>query len=152
MKIVELLTRDAELLVQQAADGVLRDKRSHYELTGRAATEKRIRELLALLRTCIAQERAAPMIDHARRVAEERWAAGFDLQEVQTAFNVLEEGVWQRILAELEPAEYAEALGRVSTVLGLGKDALARSYVALATRTRVPSLDLKSLFGGAATL
>ncbi|MCC6409123.1 MAG: hypothetical protein IT453_18335 [Planctomycetes bacterium] len=149
MNIVELLERDAELLVAEATEAVLRDKLSHYEVTGREATKKRVRKLFELLQACIAKQTAAPMVAHSRVIAEERWASGFDLQEVQTAFNVLEEAVWKRILSELEPAEYAQALGRVSTVLGLGKDALARSYVSLATRTRVPSLDLKTLFEGA---
>jgi hypothetical protein len=67
---------------------------------------------------------------------------------VQSAFNSLEEVVWARMLAELPPAELAEALGLVSTVLGAGKDALARRYVSLAARTHAPSLDLSALFTG----
>ena len=89
-----------------------------------------------------------PMIAHADTVARERFASGFDLWEVQTAFNVLEETIWQRILAEMPAGEFARALGLVSTILGAGKDALARRYVALATKTRAPSLNLQSLFSG----
>jgi hypothetical protein len=88
------------------------------------------------------------MIDHSGTVARERFSAGYDLWEVQTAFNVLEEIIWQRILRELPPAEYAEALGLVSTVLGTGKDTLARVYVTLASKSRTPTLDLRSLFTG----
>lgn len=146
MDIVELLERDTELLVAKATETVLRDKRSHYEVTGREATKQRVRKLLDLVVACISRQTAAPMVAHARAIAEERWASGFDLQEVQAAFNVLEEAVWQHVLRELPPEQYAQALGRVSTVLGLGKDALACTFVSLATRTRVPSLDLKSLF------
>ncbi len=47
-----------------------------------------------------------------------------------------------------EPTHYAETLGHVSTILGAGKDALARRYVSLATDTRAPSLDLRALFTG----
>jgi hypothetical protein len=48
------------------------------------------------------------------------------------------------------PAEdQAEALGLVGTVLGCGKDLLARQYVSLATKTHTPSLDLHALFAGA---
>jgi hypothetical protein len=42
----------------------------------------------------------------------------------------------------------AEALGLVSTVLGTGKDTLARVYVTLASKSRTPTLDLRSLFTG----
>jgi hypothetical protein len=88
------------------------------------------------------------MLSYAEQVAEERFNAGYDLSEVQTAFNTLEEATWSRVFAELEPAEFAQALGLVSTVLGAAKDALARTYVSLATNAHAPSLDLHALFEG----
>ena len=89
------------------------------------------------------------MIAHAEQIATERFNAGFDLWEVQTAFNVLEETIWVRIFQNFPPAELAQTLGLVSTVLGAGKDTLARKYVSLASKTRAPSLNLQSLFAGA---
>jgi hypothetical protein len=88
------------------------------------------------------------MIAHAQTIARERFASGFDLSEVQTAFNVLEEAIWRRILEGLPPVDYGEALGLVSTLLGAGKDALARTYVTLASKTKAPSLQLQHLFAG----
>jgi len=44
--------------------------------------------------------------------------------------------------------ELAESLGLLTTVLGVGKDALARTYVSLASHEHVPSLDLRALFEG----
>ena len=38
--------------------------------------------------------------------------------------------------------------GLVSTALGIGKDGLARGFVARATKTKAPSLDLRALFSG----
>ena len=67
---------------------------------------------------------------------------------MQTAFNALEEATWARMLAALEASQLAEALGLVTTVLGAGKDALARRYVSLAARAHAPSLDLRRLFAG----
>jgi hypothetical protein len=61
---------------------------------------------------------------------------------------VLEETIWIHILKELPPTEYAEALGLVSTVLGTGKDTLARRYVSLSSKTKASSLNLQSLFTG----
>ena len=75
------------------------------------------------------------MIGYAHEVADERFAAGYDLSEVQAAFNVLEAATWSRILDDLEPAQLAEALGLVSTVFGAAKDALGRRYVSLATKS-----------------
>jgi len=69
------------------------------------------------------------VITYAGKLADKRFEAGYDLGEVQTAFNALEEASWQRALADLDPSELADALGLVGTLLGAGKDALARRYV-----------------------
>jgi hypothetical protein len=96
----------------------------------------------------VKEKNLGPMIAHVETVARDRFEAGFGFWEVQTAFNVLEEAIWTRILKELPPADYAEALGLISTVLGTGKDTLARRYVSLASKTKAPSLNLHSLFTG----
>ena len=85
---------------------------------------------------------------YAETVARERYEGGFDVFEVQTAFNVLEEATWRHVVASVDPAGLGEAIGVVATVLGAGKDTLARTYVALATKRHVPSLDLTALFRG----
>ena len=49
----------------------------------------------------------------------------------------------------MEPSQYPEAFGLVSTVLGAGKQALATTYVALVSQNQdVHSLDLTALFKG----
>jgi hypothetical protein len=88
------------------------------------------------------------MIAHAEAIARERFDSGFDLSEVQTSFNVLEETIWKRILKSLPASDYAEALGLVSTVLGAGKDTVARTYVTMASKTKTRTLNLQSLFSG----
>jgi hypothetical protein len=148
MNVAELLTRDAADLVEEATDSVLRRHLGHYAAQGRDEVRGHVAALYDRLVACVASKDATAMIEHARAVAEARFASGFDLQEVQTAINVIEEAVWKRILAKLPPEELANAIGLVSTVLGMGKDALARSYVSLATRSHAPSLDLKALFRG----
>ncbi len=82
-------------------------------------------------------------------LAGERFEAGFDIAEVQTAFNVLEEAIWRTVLSRLRPEELVEAAAQVGTVLGVGKDVLARRWVSLASHRHVPSLDVRALFGGA---
>ncbi len=67
---------------------------------------------------------------------------------MQTAFNALEAAIWTRVFSALEPDQFAQTLGLVSTILGAGKDALAGKYVPLATDTHAPSLDLRALFEG----
>ena len=92
-----------------------------------------------------------PICEYAQHVAEERFDAGFGIAEVQSAFNVLEEAIWHVVLAQLPADDLLEAAGLVGTILGAGRDALARTWVSLATSQHVPSLDLTALFEGAAT-
>ena len=87
-------------------------------------------------------------MDYMDQIARERFEAGFDIHEIQTAVNVLEESIWRQISQLVPPDELAEAFGLVSTVLGAAKDALARTYVSLASHNKAPSLDLNALFQG----
>ena len=104
--------------------------------------------LYKLLVQCIQDNDLIPMVNYAENLAKERFASGFDLQEVQVAFNVLEESLWKQLIKACPPAELAKALGLVSTVQGAGKDALAREYVALASQINLPSINLEALFNG----
>ena len=56
--------------------------------------------------------------------------------------------MWRQVVASVPPEDLAEATGLLSTVLGFGKDVLARAYVSLASQRHVPSLDLTALFAG----
>ncbi len=148
MNLHSFLRDSRQDLLAEAVASVKRARLEHYEKAGTDRIRERLDDLLSLTITAVADRSLAPMVAHADAVALERFEGGVDLAEVQTAFNVLEEVVWLRILKSLPAAEQAEALGLVGTVLGAGKDALARKYVSLATRTRTPSLDLQALFSG----
>jgi hypothetical protein len=143
-----LLDEQGKDIVLEASDSIKRAGLKHYGAAGRDVVEQRLATLFDTARQCVAKRSLTPIIRHAETVARERFSAGYDLTEVQLAFNVLEEAIWKRILAELEPRAYAEALGSISTVLGAGKDMLARTYVSLAAQTKVPSLNLTALFTG----
>ena len=150
MTLSELLLQQSGDILASAAAAVECSRLQHYKIAGKDEVVRRLTKLLALTSDAIQTRNVGPMVDHARQIARERFEAGFDLSEVQTAFNVLEEAIWNRILKHLQPADYAEALGSVSTALGQGKDALAREYVSLASKSKAPSLNLQSLFSGTA--
>ncbi len=142
-----LHTHSADILAE-AATAVERSHLKHYQQSGAEQTHQRLKALFVLTTRAIKEKNLGPLIAHAESVASERYHAGYDLSEVQAAFNVLEEAIWLRVLRDLPPGEMGEALGLVSTVLGAGKDALARTYVSLASKTKTPSLNLESLFSG----
>jgi len=61
---------------------------------------------------------------------------------------VLEESMWRQVTTKVPAEELSESLGLLTTVLGVGKDALARTYVSLASHQHVQSLDLRAMFRG----
>ncbi len=149
MELLQLLHEGGETIVEDAFHAMERSHLTSYEQNGMNQARQRLHHLYILTIRAVADRKLGPIVAHSETIASERFASGFDLWEVQTAFNVLEEAIWSRIIKELPPAQYAEALGLVSTVLGAGKDALARTYVSLASKTKAPTLNLQSLFTGA---
>lgn len=144
-----LLAASRAEAVADAIQGLSRATLPHYTASRAEQNRERLAKLYDLMLACVETRTLLPMISYAQEVARERYRDGFDLEEVHTAFNVLEEVVWRLITARLEPRQYPEAFGLVSTVLGAGKQALAIEYVALVSRTRdVHSLDLTALFKG----
>lgn len=146
--VLEVLDNDADRIIAQALDELVGSNEVHYTDAGPDVARERLAELLALVTSSVAQRDLVPMIDHCTRVADERFDAGFDIREVQRAFHVLEEAIWARVVDAIEPADLAEAIGLVGTVLGAGRDALAREYVSRASKQHVTSLDLGALFRG----
>jgi hypothetical protein len=148
MDLNQLLHDQSSDILSDAEAAIARARLAHYEKSGAEHTHQRLKALFTLTARAVKEKNLGPMVAHAETIGRERFEAGFDLSEVQTAFNVLEEAIWMRILKNLSPKELAEALGLISTVLGAGKDTLARTYVSLATKAKAPSLNLQSLFGG----
>ena len=144
--IEQVLDGSRDAILAEANEAVARAHLASYEKSGAEPTANRLRTLFEVTSAAVAERRLGHAIEHARRIAHDRYHAGFDLGEVQTAINVLEEAIWRQVLARVSPTDQAQALGLVSTVLGAIKDTLARTYVEHASRTHAPTLDLRALF------
>jgi hypothetical protein len=146
--LVDLLKRHETAILAETFDGMTRCRLTRYQAAGDEETRRRLSRLFALLLDAVTVRDLEPVLAYAREIARQRFGEGVGLQEVQTAINILEEAVWRRVVKEVPPDGLAEALGLVSTVLGVCKDTLASSYVGLATRRHAGSLDLTALFRG----
>ena len=142
-----VLDRERSSIVA-AAFGSLRRSHTHYEAAGVAETQRRLEALYNELCAAVSSRDLASIVGFARHLAAERFRSGYDLSEVQSAFNALEEAIWSTVCSRQRPEQLALSLGLVSTVLGAAKDALAREYVSLASRTHVQSLDMRALVSG----
>jgi hypothetical protein len=148
MSLLPLIASRSEEILRESVLSMDRARLPGYAAAGREAVEERLRTLLDLVRLSLAENDLSHVTRHAETVARQRWESGVDLSEVQTAYNVLEEAIWRRVVAEAPPADLARDLGLLATVLGAGKDVLARTWVSLAAKTHVETLDLKGLFKG----
>jgi hypothetical protein len=146
--VIEVLNAEREAIIEAAAKSLGRSNVPHYAEAGASLSRDRLAELYELLVESVTKRDLRPMIEHSERVARERFAAGFDIREVQIAFNVLEEATWAAVVDAVPPRDLAQAIGMVGTAVGAGRDALARAYVSLASHEHVRSLDLSALFRG----
>ena len=146
--VADLVAARDEVL-RVATDALGRAHLKHYP--GVAEPYRRLADLLAVVVDCLAKRTLSPISRHAEAIADERFQAGFGIAEVQTAFNVLEEAIWHVVIFRLPPRQVVQAAGLVGTILGVGKDNLARRWVSLATSQHVPTLDLAALFDGASS-
>ena len=146
--IVELLLRHETAILSESVEGLTRCRLTGYEAAGIEEARRRFQRLFALLLDSVRERDLEPVLAYAHEIAGQRFSEGVDLQEVQSAINILEEAIWRRVVKEIPPDGLAEALGLVSTVLGVCKDALASTYVALATKRHAASLDMTALFRG----
>ncbi|MFZ2016221.1 MAG: hypothetical protein WAV00_20570 [Nocardioides sp.] len=148
MSVEDLLAQQRSEVLEEAYGALERSHVLHYEQSGEQFTRERLAELFDLVVTALHDRELEPVSQFCEGIAEQRFQAGFGISEVQTAFNVVEEAMWRRVVDGVPADELAEAVGLLSTILGFGKDALARTYVSLASHRRVPSLDLTALFAG----
>jgi len=144
MTTTALLESARDEILAQAAETA--GRAPHYAAAGNAETIARLDVLFDRLVDAVERCDLTEVSSYARRLAAARFAAGYDLVEVQVAINALEEAVWRRIFAAASPDGLGESLRLVSTVLGAAKDVLAQTYVSLASER--PKIDVAALFAG----
>lgn len=149
MDLNTVLKSEKQSLLESAVKMLKSVRLTHYEKSPAETTHMRIESLYSVMSECVSSKQIIPMLSYTEKIANERHAEGFDLYEVHSAFNILEEIIWNEIVKRFPPNELALALGTISTVLGAGKEHFAQTYVSLAANKKAPSLNLRALFEGA---
>jgi len=145
MQLSARLRDHADTIITEATEAVDQARLHHYSSIGTAATERRLRRLLDVVIDSLLSATPMRMGEYAESLAHERFHAGVGIEEIQVAFNALEEALWHMLLQESPSDELADDLGRVGSVLGAGKDHLARCYVHLASQEHHPCVDVAAL-------
>ncbi len=146
MELTDFLDKRKKTLLENAYIILKNHHLKSYDNSAPEDNKKRLERLFELSLESIKTKDLKHITSYAAELGEKRFHSGFDLSEVQTAFNALEEVIWNAIINDYEPSEQGKALGLISTVLGAGKQTLALTYVSLATKRKVTTLDLSELF------
>jgi hypothetical protein len=148
MNLHNILINNQTDIINEAFYSLERSHLKHYDSSRADENWQRLAKLFDLTLNGVKSKSLVDMVTYSEKIAKERYESGFDLHEVHTAYNVLEEALWKTIVREIAPTELPESLGLISTVLGTGKEALALAYVSLASKQKVKSLNLTQLFKG----
>jgi len=97
---------------------------------------REVRQLFRLVLRCVRAGCAEPVIRPSGQIAAHCYAAGTDLAEIQGSFTVLAEVLWRQLAGALAGEQLVTALGLLAAITAAGKDTMARTYLALATRDR----------------
>ena len=135
MSIQKVLMNRSPEIVSKAVHVLESARLKSYELQDSDTIWTRLRSLLEVAERCLRDKDGLPMVRHAEDLARRRYMEGYGLHEVQTAFNSLEEALWEQMMSDIEPTEFLAAMGMVSSIIGMGKDALARTYVELSSES-----------------
>ena len=93
-----------------------------------------VRQLFGLVLRCVREGRAEPIIKPCEQIAAHCFASGVEIAEIQGEVNVLAEVLWRHVADSVAAEQQLQALELVNAIAGAGKDALARTYVALASQ------------------
>jgi hypothetical protein len=127
----------------------------HYRDAELDLLEQRCSRLvLAFLRSM--EDEPTQLAQYLRMIAADRFDEGVALTELQLVLHILESHAWKICDETVESRDgLVHALGRVSGVIGHGKDALAQVYLDSAMTTRRELRDarrkLETLAGGTTT-
>jgi len=107
---------------------------------GSSAAERRrdVEQLFELVERCVQEGHADPILLPSRQIAADRFVAGVDIAEIQAAFAALEDVLWRHLAGTVSDERRVEMLRLMNVILGTGRDALARTYVSLASHPRNP--------------
>ena len=131
MTFKELLKTNLDKILFDATEFLSRSTLEHYN----KMNTERLRALLARLyyvaRECAESGKLEPMRKYIGEIAPNRFDSGFELYEVQTAINILEECFWKNIVENVNPEEKMPALVKTQEILCAAKNTLAKSYLEL---------------------
>jgi hypothetical protein len=112
-----------------ATEFLVRSNLEHYNKLNPLTIRAKLGKLFYVVRECAERNDNEPVRKYVKEIAPSRFESGYELYEVQTAINILEECFWKNIIDKVDSSERMNALVKSHEILCAAKNVLARSYV-----------------------
>ena len=148
MELINILTSDAEVIIKEATDKLNDARLKNYQKVDRPVLHSCLTRLFELTVESIKNSNLLALNEYIDKISRERYFSGFELYEVQTAFNALEEAIWNDIVSKVNQNDLVDSISIISRVMGAGKEFLACNYVRMAKLNKKHTPDVTVLRKG----
>jgi hypothetical protein len=131
MTLLELLYNKPDLILLDSTDSLVRAQLQHYTQLNPEKIRLRFLKLFNALVKSVEINSCEDMVKFMEKVSDERFESGYEISEVQTAINILEETVWRKISLFVDEDKQVAAMKQVTCLLGKAKEELASEYALL---------------------
>lgn len=131
MTFHELLQTNLDKILFDATEFLSRSNLEHYNQMNVERLRAKLARLYYVARECAETNKLEPIKKYMAEITPNRYESGFELYEVQTAINILEECFWKNIVDRVDPEERMPALVKTQEILCAAKNTLAKSYLEL---------------------
>jgi hypothetical protein len=131
MTLLELIYNKPELILQESTNSLMRVQLPHYSKFRLEEIHKKYSNLLLALTKCIETQTCDDMIGYMDLISDERFASGFEVEEIQIALNIFEEALWKNIRKYVDPQVHYASKKMVTTIIDKAKEELLNEYVTL---------------------
>jgi methylmalonyl-CoA decarboxylase len=133
VEVSAVLASAEEQVVEEAVVGLAQLDQIHPRASSTDERRRHVRQVFGLMLRCMHEGHAESIIKPSAQIAAHCFASGTGLEEVQDEFSVLGQVLWHHLAGSFSGGQLVQALELVHAVVDAGKDALARTYVALAS-------------------
>ena len=146
MNTVNILKTRSGKILQEVSFAL--ENNYHLRHYNNPETPMHLNALFNQLLLCVKYQNIIQITKYADKISRMRYKSNFDLYEIQTIVNLLQEVIWKNLCQVLPQNEVSSNLALISSILGAFKDAIACSYVEMANGKKIETYDVESLFHG----
>lgn len=131
MTLLELIYNKPELILEDASKCLVRAHLPHYDMYRKEEIGKNLASFLLALTKCIEDNSPDEMIRYMDLITDERFASGFEAEELQVAINIFEESLWKSINKYVDEDKQYAAMKQVCCIIGKAKQEVLDDYAML---------------------